>query len=102
MRHPHTQSVMDRLTMTTETTVKGFVSAQDTRRLLGYCNALLKLDRLTADDRAACERYLSNYSIVRYEVGPTKILRPLTKAEAHRIGRMRRAYNRRSNGKEAK
>ena len=89
MRLPHTQSVMDKLTMTTETTVRGFVSAQDTRRLLGYCNALLKLDRLTADDRAACARYLSND-------------RPLTVAEAHRVGRMRRAYNRRSNGKEAK
>lgn len=82
MRHPHVQSVIDRLTMTTETTVKGFVSAQDTSRLLGYCTGLLKLDRLSAGDREACRRYL-------------KMNRPLTVAEARRIGVIRRMYARR-------
>jgi len=94
MRHPHVQSVLDRLTMTTETTTKGFVSAQDTSRLLGYCTGLLKLDHLTADDRKACRRYLSNYSGICYDIGPTKIPRALTVAEARRVAVMRRLYAR--------
>ena len=61
---------------------KGFVSPRDSERLLGYCKLLLKRKDLTTDDRAACERYLSND-------------RTLTVAEAERVGRMRRFYSRR-------
>lgn len=80
MRTSYVQEVMGKLTMTTDSTRKGFVSSQDTLRLLGYCAAMVDLDHLSTDDMVACRRYLDNN-------------RALTVAEAHRVGRMRIMYS---------
>lgn len=91
MKSPYVQELqalpwpelMARLRQTTDNTPDGLVAPVDCLRLLGYAEALLRLDTLTASDRAACKRYLGNE-------------RDLIKAEARRIGVMRRRYNRKA------
>lgn len=86
-RCQHVKDVMSKLTSRSEETLPGLVDAQACERLLGYCKAMLLRDKLSEQDRAACERYL-------------KLDRTLTGAEAGRISAMRRLHSKRRRDKK--
>ena len=91
MMYSRSQYVQDKLAECVEfhkSEIKGFVSRQDTERLLKYCLTLMDSERLSQADRDACKRYLSNDRL-------------LTVAEAARVGVLRRTHNRKAkDGKE--